>query len=47
MMTYAVGVLGAAFLFGLFAVLRPRDRDPNCDGGCVGCGGACKREEER
>ena len=34
-MTYIVGVIGAALLFGLFAVLRPRDA--SCDGQCIGC----------
>jgi hypothetical protein len=33
---------GAAFLFGLFTLLRARDRD-GCTGNCVGCTrtGAC------
>ena len=42
-MTYIVGVLGAALLFGLFTLLRPRDKD-GCNGRCVGCtgDGACE-----
>lgn len=36
-MTYIVGVIGAALLFGLFAALRPRDE--GCTGHCVGCAG--------
>jgi hypothetical protein len=41
-MTVIVGVLGAAFLFGLFTLLRPRDK--GCTGHCVGCtrNGACE-----
>ena len=40
-MTTIVGVIGAAVLFGLFTLLRPRDK--SCDGHCVGCtrDGAC------
>ena len=40
-MTYIVGVVGAALLFGLFAMLRPRDE--GCTGQCIGCtgDGAC------
>lgn len=40
-MTTILGVLGAAALFGIFTLLRPRDR--NCTGNCVGCAraGAC------
>ena len=48
-MTYIVGVLGAALLFGLFAYLRPSDKS-GCDGRCVGCtrDGACEsRSAER
>jgi hypothetical protein len=39
-MTVLVGVIGAAFLFGLFAMLRPR-QDASCggDGKCAGCTG--------
>lgn len=41
-MTWLVGIVGAALLFGLFAALRPRDA--GCAGGCVGCtrDGACE-----
>ena len=44
-MTYVVGVIGAAVLFGLFAMLRPRDE--GCTGQCVGCArnGACRSPE--
>ncbi|HEX2716968.1 MAG TPA: hypothetical protein VHM67_04760 [Gemmatimonadaceae bacterium] len=40
-MTTILGVIGAAALFGLFTLLRPRDR--SCNGNCVGCArnGAC------
>ena len=43
MMTTIVGVIGAAILFGVFTLLRPRDRD-GCGGNCLGCtrDGACK-----
>ena len=42
MMTTVIGVIGAAILFGVFTLLRPRDRD-GCDGRCAGCtrDGAC------
>ena len=43
-MTVIVGMVGAAVLFGLFTLLRPRDKD--CTGGrCAGCtgDGACTR----
>ena len=52
-MTVVVGVLGAAVLFGLFALLRPADKGTGCAGQCVGCtrDGACDarnaREDER
>lgn len=36
-MTTIAGILAAALLFGLFAALRPRDRDGGCSGTCVGC----------
>ena len=36
-MTYVVGVIGAALLFGLFALLRPSDTGAGCTGHCVGC----------
>lgn len=36
-MTVIVGVLGAAFLFAVFTLLRPRDRGENCTGNCAGC----------
>ena len=41
-MIYVVGVIGAALLFGLFAMLRPSDTA--CTGHCVGCtrDGACR-----
>ena len=35
-MTTIVGVIGAALLFGLFALLRPNDRS-GCTGTCPGC----------
>ena len=34
-MTTLLGILGAAALFGLFTLLRSRDR--GCTGNCVGC----------
>lgn len=42
-MTYIVGIIGAALLFGVFALLRPREA--GCTGQCVGCAGdgACER----
>ena len=42
-MTWIVGVIGAALLFGLFSALRPRDA--GCAGHCAGCtgDGACAR----
>ena len=42
-MTYLAGVIGAALLFGIFALLRPREA--GCSGHCVGCtrDGACER----
>ena len=44
-MTYFVGVIGAAVLFGLFAMLHPSDA--GCTGQCVGCtrDGACRAKE--
>ena len=49
MTTTIVGVLGAAILFGLFALLRPRDKSCAGSGGCIGCtrDGACERGGER
>jgi hypothetical protein len=46
-MTYIAGVIGAALLFGLFTMLRPRDA--GCTGHCVGCtlDGACQAKEDR
>ena len=48
-MTYIIGIVGAAVLFGAFAMLRPRE--PGCTGHCAGCtrDGACKspRPDER
>ena len=45
MITTIAGVVGAAFLFGLFTLLRPRDK--SCTGGCIGCtrDGACASED--
>ena len=45
-MTYVAGVIGAALLFGIFAMLRPRDT-AGCSGNCVGCtrDGACESRE--
>ena len=34
-MTYVVGIIGAALLFGVFAMLRPREE--GCTGHCAGC----------
>ena len=47
-MTTIVGVVGAAVLFGLFALLRPNDKS-GCTGSCVGCtrNGACESEGEK
>jgi hypothetical protein len=49
-MTVIVGVIGAAILFGLFSVLRPRDK-AGCTGGgnCASCAGdgACSKEGAR
>ena len=47
-MTTIVGVLGAAVLFGLFALLRPNDRS-GCTGTCPGCkrDGACSSRETK
>lgn len=44
MTTTIVAVITTALLFGLFAILRPRDRDGACTGGCAGCTGqgACE-----
>jgi hypothetical protein len=43
-MTVLVGVIGAAILFGVFAMLRPNDK--GCTGHCAGCvgDGACDRD---
>ena len=43
-MSTLIGILGAAVLFGLFTMLRSRDR--GCTGTCVGCArnGACRNE---
>ena len=45
-MTYVLGVIGAAVLFGLFTVLRPSESA--CNGQCAGCtrDGACERKRE-
>jgi hypothetical protein len=49
-MTVIVGVIGAAILFGLFSMLRPRDK-AGCTGGgnCASCtaDGACTKEGVR
>ena len=34
-MTYVVGIIGAALLFGVFAMLRPSET--GCTGHCAGC----------
>ena len=43
-MTAVIGIAGMAFIFGLFAVLRPRESV--CNGQCAGCtrDGACEKE---
>lgn len=43
-MTVITGIVGAALLFGLFTLLRSRDR--GCTGNCVGCtrNGACEAD---
>lgn len=43
-MTVLVGVIGAALLFGVFSLLRPREK--GCTGHCAGCtrDGACDSE---
>jgi len=40
--TVIVGVIGAALLFGVFTMLRPRDE--GCTGHCAGCtrDGSCE-----
>lgn len=48
MITTIAGVVGAALLFGLFTLLRPRDK--SCSGGgCIGCtgDGKCDAKEAR
>lgn len=51
-MTVIVGVIGAAILFGLFSMLRPRDK-AGCTGGgggdCASCtgDGACTKDGVR
>lgn len=47
MITTIAGIAGAALLFGLFALLRPRDK--GCTGSCIGCTGkgACDARETR
>lgn len=44
-MTYIVGIIGAAVLFGAFAMLR--QNDAGCTGQCVGCtrDGVCKSRQ--
>ena len=36
-MSAIIGITLAALCFGLFTLLRPRDRSGACTGGCVGC----------
>ncbi|HSQ28342.1 MAG TPA: FeoB-associated Cys-rich membrane protein [Gemmatimonadaceae bacterium] len=45
MITTIIGVVGAAVLFGLFSMLRPRDK-AGCTGHCAGCTGdsACESD---
>ena len=45
-MTYLVGVIGAALLFGAFAMLRPSEQ--GCTGQCAGCtrDGACEAKRK-
>ena len=38
-MSAIIGIALAALCFGLFTMLRPRDRSGACTGGCVGCTG--------
>ena len=38
-MSAIIGIGLAALCFGLFTLLRPRDRSGACTGGCVGCTG--------
>ena len=35
--TMIAGVIGGALLFGVFTLLRPRDREEGCTGNCAGC----------
>lgn len=46
-MSAILGIALAALLFGLFTLLRARDRG-GCTGGCVGCtgGGRCETSDE-
>lgn len=46
-MTAILGIALAALLFGLFTLLRARDRG-GCTGGCAGCTGEgrCETEHE-
>ena len=46
-MTVIWGIGGAAILFGLFTLLRSRDK--GCTGNCVGCtrDGACEADGVR
>jgi hypothetical protein len=43
--TYVVGIIGAALLFGAFAMLRPSEA--GCTGQCAGCtrDGACRNRQ--
>ena len=47
-MTVIIGVIGAAVLFGVFAMLRPRE-DAGCTGHCAGCtgDGGCENDGVR
>ena len=46
-MSAIIGIVLAALCFGLFTLLRPRDRG-GCTGGCVGCTGQgrCETSDE-
>ena len=46
-MTVILGVVGMAVLFGVYAMLRPRQSA--CTGHCVGCTGdnACEKDGEK
>jgi len=46
-MNAIIGIAVSALCFGLFTLLRARDRG-GCTGGCVGCtgNGQCARDDE-